>query len=144
MRQQIKAQDHGETHSHPAVGVIPARAKRIIFLTQSGGPSQIELYDHKPGRSLGRQGAPPDDAGLGTTVDHHDANQKQLIMPARTTFERCGQSGATIGEWMPHLKKVADELCFIKSMTTQEINHAPAMTHFLTGHQIPGRPSFGE
>ena len=71
------------------------------------------------------------------------ANQKQLIMPARTTFERCGQSGATIGEWMPHLKKVADELCFIKSMTTQEINHAPAMTHFLTGHQIPGRPSFG-
>jgi len=143
MRQQIKGQDHGGTHPHPAVGVLPARAKRIIFLTQSGGPSQIELYDHKPGLSRWAGKELPPSVRQGQRLTTMTANQKQLIMPARTTFERCGQSGATIGEWMPHLKKVADELCFIKSMTTHEINHAPAMTHFLTGHQIPGRPSFG-
>jgi hypothetical protein len=71
------------------------------------------------------------------------ANQKQLIMPPRIKFARCGSSGATIGEWLPHLQRVADELCFIKSMHTDEINHAPAMTKFLTGHQLPGRPSMG-
>jgi hypothetical protein len=71
------------------------------------------------------------------------ANQKQLVMPTRVKFQRCGQSGATIGEWLPHLREVADECCFIKSMHTDQINHAPAMTQFLTGHQLPGRPSMG-
>jgi hypothetical protein len=71
------------------------------------------------------------------------SNQKQLIMPPRVKFQRCGQSGATIGEWLPHLRDVADDICFIKSMQTEEINHAPAMTKFLTGHQLPGRPSIG-
>jgi hypothetical protein len=71
------------------------------------------------------------------------ANQKQLILPGITKFSQCGQSGATIGEWLPHLQGVADELCFIKSMHTDQINHAPAMTQFLTGHQLAGRPSIG-
>jgi hypothetical protein len=71
------------------------------------------------------------------------AQSKQLIMPGRTKFSRHGQSGATISEWMPHLGRVADDLCFVKSMTTDQINHAPAMTRFLTGHPLPGRPSIG-
>jgi hypothetical protein len=71
------------------------------------------------------------------------ANQKQLILPGITKFSQCGKSGATIGEWLPHLQGVADELCFIKSMHTDQINHAPAMTQFLTGHQLAGRPSIG-
>ena len=128
---------------HPAIGRISPRAKRVIFLTQSGGPSQIELFDHKPGLQKWAGKELPDSVRQGQRLTTMTSNQKQLIMPSRTKFERCGQSGATIGEWMPHLKKVADELCFIKSMTTHEINHAPAMTHFLTGHQIPGRPSMG-
>ena len=57
------------------------------------------------------------------------------MMPARTQFARHGQSGATVGEWLPHLGTVVDDLCFIKSMTTDHINHAPAMTFLLTGHQ---------
>lgn len=119
------------------------KAKRVIFLTQSGGPSQLELFDAKPNLMKWAGIELPDSVRQGQRVTTMTANQKQLIMPPRVNFERCGQSGATIGEWLPHLRGVADELCFIKSMHTDEINHAPAMTKFLTGHQLPGRPSMG-
>jgi len=119
------------------------KAKRVIFLTQSGGPSQIELYDHKPGLSQWAGQELPDSVRQGQRLTTMTANQKQLIMPARAKFLQHGQSGAMVGEWLPHIGSVADELCFIKSMTTNQINHAPAMTRFLTGHQIPGRPSVG-
>ncbi len=122
---------------------VAAKAKRVIFLTQSGGPSQLELFDEKPGLMKWAGVELPDSVRRGQRVTTMTANQKQLIMPARVKFERCGASGATIGEWLPHLRGVADELCFIKSMHTDEINHAPAMTKFLTGHQLPGRPSMG-
>jgi hypothetical protein len=85
----------------------------------------------------------PESVRQGQRLTTMTANQKQLILPALTKFSRCGQSGATISEWLPHLQGVADDLCFIKSMTTDQINHAPAMTKFLTGHQLPGRPSMG-
>ena len=119
------------------------KAKRVIFLTQSGGPSQHELFDYKPGLMKWAGVELPDSVRQGQRVTTMTANQKQLIMPSRVKFRQCGQSGATIGEWLPHLAEVADELCFIKSMTTDQINHAPAMTKFLTGHQLPGRPSIG-
>lgn len=120
-----------------------ARAKRVIFLTQSGGPSQLELFDEKPGLMKWAGVELPDSVRQGQRVTTMTSNQKQLIMPARVKFKRCGNSGSTIGEWLPHLQNIADELCFIKSMHTDEINHAPAMTKFLTGHQLPGRPSMG-
>jgi len=120
-----------------------AKAKHVIFLTQSGGPSQLELYDHKPQLEKWAGIEIPDSVRQGQRVTTMTSNQKQLLMPGRTKFERCGRSGATIGEWLPHLRGVADELCFIKSMHGDQINHAPAMTKFLTGHQIPGRPSMG-
>jgi hypothetical protein len=119
------------------------KAKRVIFLTQSGGPSQLELFDEKPDLMKWAGIELPDSVRQGQRVTTMTANQKQLVMPTRVKFNRCGQSGATIGEWLPHLQQVADELCFIKSMHTDEINHAPAMTKFLTGHQLPGRPSMG-
>jgi hypothetical protein len=71
------------------------------------------------------------------------SKQKQLILPGITEFSRHGEGGATVSEWLPHTGSVADELCFVKSMVTDQINHAPAMTKFLTGHQLAGRPSFG-
>ena len=119
------------------------RAERVIFLTQSGGPSQIELYDDKPGLAKWAGIELPDSVRQGQRLTTMTSNQKQLVMPSRSKFAPCGQSGATISEWLPHLREVADELCLIKSMTTEEINHAPAMTKFLTGHQLPGRPSLG-
>ena len=119
------------------------QAKRVIFLTQSGGPSQIELFDHKPNLRKMAGKELPESVRKGQRLTTMTAGKQQLIMPARTKFLQHGESGATIGEWLPHLGKVADELCFIKSMVTDQINHAPAMTKLLTGHQLPGRPSMG-
>jgi hypothetical protein len=121
----------------------PGKAKRVIFLTQSGGPSQIELYDHKPGlEKLAGTELPPS-VRMGQRLTSMTANQKQIVMPSRARFSRHGQSGATVGEWLPHIARVADDICFIKSMTSEHINHAPAMTFLQTGHQLPGRPSIG-
>jgi hypothetical protein len=127
----------------PALPHHRPRAKNVIFLTQSGGPSQIELFDHKPGLEKWAGKELPDSVRQGQRLTTMTANQKQLIMPARTSFQRYGQSGATLGEWLPHHAGVVDDLCFVKSMVTDQINHAPAMTKFLTGHQLPGRPSLG-
>ncbi|MCA9227090.1 MAG: DUF1501 domain-containing protein, partial [Planctomycetales bacterium] len=119
------------------------RAKNVIFLTQSGGPSQIELFDDKPGLSKWAGKELPESVRQGQRLTTMTANQKQLVMPSRATFGRYGDSGATVGEWLPHHTQVVDDLCFVKSMVTDQINHAPAMTKFLTGHQLPGRPSLG-
>ncbi len=129
----------------PAVGLphFTPRAKRVIFLTQSGGPSQLELFDEKSGLIEWAGKELPDSVRQGQRLTTMTSSQKQLVMPSRAKFRRCGESGATVGEWLPHLAKVADEMCFIKSMHTDQINHAPAMTQFLTGNQIPGKPSIG-
>ncbi len=134
-----------EAASLPAGSVahFPSRVRSVIFLTQSGGPSQLELFDQKPGLEKWAGQELPESVRQGQRLTTMTASQKQLVMPARVRFQRFGQSGATVGEWLPHLAGVADELCFIKSMHTDQINHAPAMTQFLTGHQIPGRPSMG-
>lgn len=133
----------GEKIGLPALPHFAPKAKRVIFLTQSGGPSQIELFDEKPGLAKLAGTELPESVRRGQRLTTMTSGQKQLIKPAATKFTRCGKSGATIGEWLPHLQRVADDLCFIKSMHTDQINHAPAMTQFLTGNQIPGRPSIG-
>lgn len=120
-----------------------ARAKRVIFLTQSGGPSQLELFDSKPGLPEWAGRELPDSVRRGQRLTTMTSGQKQLVMPSRVRFRRCGQSGAEISGWLPYLQQVADEICLVRSMYTEEINHAPAMTKFLTGHQLPGRPSVG-
>lgn len=129
----------GEPMAPPRQG----RAKRVIFLTQSGGPSQLELFDHKPDLLKHAGTELPASVRMGQRLTGMTANQKQIVMPSRCAFRQYGQSGATIGEWLPHMGRVADEICFIKSMTSEHINHAPAMTFLQTGHQLPGRPSIG-
>lgn len=142
-RAQAATSSAGDAIGLPGLPHFAPKAKRVIFLTQSGGPSQIELFDEKPGLMKWAGVELPDSVRRGQRVTTMTANQKQLIKPAATTFARHGQSGATISEWLPHLSRIADDVCFIKSMHTDEINHAPAMTKFLTGHQIAGRPSIG-
>ncbi len=132
----------------PAIGLpglphFAPKAKRVIFLTQSGGPSQLELFDEKPGLMKWAGLELPESVRQGQRLTTMTSKQKQLIMPARVSFNRAPKSGAAIGQWLPHLREVADDLCIIRSMRTDQINHAPAMTLFLTGHQIPGRPSIG-
>ncbi|MEZ6089912.1 MAG: DUF1501 domain-containing protein [Pirellulaceae bacterium] len=120
-----------------------ARAKRVIFLTQSGGPSQIELYDHKPGLRQMAGKTLPESVRGGQRLTGMTKGKPQLIMPSHASFAKRGESAATVSDWLPHIAGVADELCFVKSMLTDQINHAPAMTKFLTGHHLPGRPSMG-
>ena len=127
----------------PDVPHFAPKAKRVIFLTQSGGPSQIELFDEKPGLAALAGSELPESVRRGQRLTTMTSGQKQLVMPAHTRFHRWGQSGATVSEWLPHIGSISDEVCFIKSMYTEQINHAPAMTFLLTGHQIPGRPSIG-
>jgi hypothetical protein len=122
---------------------FPPKAKRVIFLTQSGGPSQIELFDDKPGLARWAGQDLPASVRMGQRLTSMTASQRQSVMPSRARLRQFGQSGATVGEWLPHLSSVVDDLCFIKSMHTDHINHAPAMTFMLTGHQLPGRPSLG-
>lgn len=120
------------------------KAKRIIYLFQSGGPSQIELFDYKPrlaelfGQDL------PDSVRGGQRLTGMTAYQKSFpVAPSQFGFQQHGQSGAWLSKLMPHTAKIADELCFIKSMHTEAINHDPAITFFQTGSQQPGRPSIG-
>ena len=134
--------------SRDAAAVAPPtfapKAKRIIYLFQSGGPSQMDLYDYKPllnelnGQQL------PDSVRQGQRLTGMSANQASLPLAGSIfKFAQHGQSGAWLSELLPHTAKIADELCFIKSMYTEAINHDPAITFFQTGSQIAGRPSLG-
>ena len=119
-------------------------AKRIIYLFQSGGPSQMELFDYKP-RLAEFQGADlPESVRMGQRLTTMSASQSSFpVVPSRYSFQRHGQSGAWVSELLPHTAKVVDRLAFIKSMHTEAINHDPAVTFLQTGSQIAGRPSMG-
>jgi hypothetical protein len=120
------------------------KAKRVIYLFQSGGPSQIELFDHKPELEKFYKQDLPDSVRKGQRLTSMSASQSRFPMvPSRYAFERRGQSGAWVSELLPYTARVADDLCFIKSMHTEQINHDPAVTFFQTGFQIAGRPSIG-
>ena len=122
-----------------------ARAKRVIYLFQSGGPPQMDLYDYKTHLDKVHKQEVPESVFNGQRLTGMTAGQSSFPV-ARSVFrfERCGASGAWLNtELMPHLAKVADEVCFIKSLHTEAINHDPAITFFQTGFQLAGRPSIG-
>ena len=120
------------------------QAKRVIYLFQSGAPSQLELFDHKPELERRRGTDLPESIRQGQRLTGMTAGQDKFpVVPSMFKFSRHGQSGATISELLPHLGKVADELCFIKSLSTEAINHDPAVTFLTTGAQLAGRPSLG-
>lgn len=120
------------------------KAKRVIYLFQSGGPSQIDLFDYKPELLRRRDQDLPEEIRRGQRLTGMTSKQERFPMvPSIFSFGQHGKSGAWISDVMPHLAKVADELCFIKSMHTTAINHDPAITFFQTGFQLAGRPSIG-
>ncbi len=123
---------------------LPQRAKRVIFLFQSGGPSQLDLFDYKP-QMAGRfdEDIPPSVFG-GQRVTGMVSNQSRFpVVPTKYEFAQHGESGMWMSELLPHTAKIADEICLIRSAHTEAINHDPAITFFQTGSQIPGRPSMG-
>jgi hypothetical protein len=123
---------------------LPARAKRVIYLFQSGAPSQIDLFDPKPGLMNLRGEELPDSIRQGQRLTGMTSTQASFpIAPSMFQFEQHGDSGAWISQLLPHTARIADELCFIKSMHTEAINHDPAITFMQTGAQLAGRPSLG-
>jgi len=120
------------------------RAKRVIYLFQSGGPSQIDLFDYKPLLNERHGSELPEEIRGGQRLTGMSANQSSLsLVGSPFQFQQHGDSGAWLSELLPHTARVADDLCFIRSLHTDAINHGPAVTFLQTGSQIPGRPSLG-
>ncbi len=123
---------------------FPAKAKRIIYLFQSGAPSQMDLFDPKPGMAKHRGEDLPESIRRGQRLTTMTSGQKNFpVAPSIFQFAQHGQSGAWLSEVFPHLSTVADDLCFVRSMFTEAINHDPAITFMQTGSQLAGRPSIG-
>ncbi|QDT32036.1 DUF1501 domain-containing protein [Thalassoglobus polymorphus] len=121
-----------------------AKAKRVIYLFQSGAPSQMDLFDHKPAIAERYGEELPDSVRMGQRLTGMTAKQDRLcIAPTIYDFKQHGKSGAWVSNLMPHTANISDDLCFIKSMHTDAINHDPAITFLMTGSQLPGRPSMG-
>ena len=120
------------------------KAKRVIYLFQAGGPSQLDLFDYKPKLTDMHGQELPDSVRDGQRLTGMSADQSSFPMTSSAfKFQQYGESRAWVSELMPHTAEMVDELCFIKSMQTGQINHDPAITFFQTGHQLPGRPSMG-
>lgn len=120
------------------------KAKRVIYLFQSGAPSQLELFDWKPLlRKMNGQEL-PESVRKGQRLTGMTSGQKRFpLAGAQIDFKQHGQSGAWLSDLLPHTAKVVDNLCIIRTMHTEAINHDPAVTFFQTGNQQPGRPSVG-
>ena len=120
------------------------RAKRVIFLFQSGGPSQLELLDYKPQLKAYFDKDLPDTVRMGQRITGMVTAQSRLpIAPSKFGFKQCGQAGTWIGDLLPYTQKIADDICVVNSVHTEAINHDPAITFIQTGSQQPGRPSLG-
>jgi hypothetical protein len=120
------------------------RARRVIYLFQSGAPSQVDLFDPKPGLARFQGADLPDSIRMGQRLTGMTSRQDRFpVAASRFAFARHGQSGADVSELLPYTAKQADLLCFVRSMHTEAINHDPAVTFFQTGAQLAGRPSIG-
>lgn len=128
----------------PGLPHHPPKAKRVIYLFQSGAPSQFETFDYKPGLNNLAKTELPDSVRMGQRLTGMTSGQQSFpIAPSIFKFSQHGEAGTWISDRLPHLSKQADKLCVIRSMHTEAINHDPAITFFQTGSQLPGRPSMG-
>ena len=136
--QQLLAAEEG------ALPHFAPKAKRIIYLFMYGGPSQIETFDYKPRLKQMHGEELPGSIRMGQRLTAMTATQTKFpVAQSIYNFAQHGKSGAWVSELLPHTAKVADKLCFIKTMHTEQINHDPGITFFQTGFQLAGRPSLG-
>ena len=120
------------------------KARRVIYLFQSGGPSQLDLFDPKPGLEGEFDKDLPDSVRMGQRITTMTSRQKRFpVAPSMFKFRQHGKSGQWFSELIPHISGIADKVAVVKSMVTQAINHDPAITFFQTGSQLAGRPSMG-
>lgn len=120
------------------------KARRVIYLFQSGAPSHLDLFDYKPGLTDKRGIELPDSIRMGQRLTGMTSGQKtKPVAPTTFKFAKYGKSGAELSELLPHIATVADDICLIRTMHTEAINHDPAITFIQTGSQQMGRPSIG-
>lgn len=127
----------------PDVPHYAPKARRAVYLLMNGAPPHVDMFDYKPELEKRRGQEIPESVHKNQRVSTMTQGAKKLAFPAFTGFKQYGQSGAWLCDFLPHTAAVADELCFVKSMHTGAVNHAPAITFFLTGSEMPGRPSLG-
>lgn len=134
----------GNSAARPGLPHFEPKAKRVIYLFQSGGPAQMELFDYKPQlRDRFGQDVPksiyPDERKTTMT----SAQTRFPVAPSTFKFKQYGSNGTWMSELLRHTSEIADDMCVIRSMFTDAINHDPAITFLMTGSQLPGRPSIG-
>jgi len=133
-----------KTGGLPGLPHFPPKAKRVIFLHQSGGPAQMDLFDYKPKLVEYRGKDLPGSVRMGQRITGMTSGQATLpVAPSIFKFQQYGKSGAWLSELLPHTAQVVDDIAIIKTMNTDAINHDPAITFIQSGSQQPGRPSMG-
>ncbi len=144
----LLAQDRGSAAAGPGAGPsgphFTPRARRVIYLHMVGGPSQIDLFDHKPVMNQWYDRDLPDSVRMGQRLTTMTSGQARFpIAPSMFRFAQHGRNGMWVTELLPWTAKLVDDLCFIRSMHTEAINHEPAISYMQTGNQITGRPCLG-
>jgi hypothetical protein len=127
----------------PGLPHHPPKVRRVIYLMQSGAPSHVDLFDYKPILARMRGQEIPETIHRNQQLSTMTASAGKPCLGALAPMRQHGQSGAWLSDFLPHTASIADDLCFIKSMRTHSVNHAPAMTALLTGAEQPGRPAIG-
>ena len=147
MGSMLTSRGDAATNDNPVAALsathFPAKAKRVIFLFMAGAPSQLDLFDYKPDLHKKFKEPLPDDVRDGQRVTAMTKNATKLIQPSKFRFQQRGENGIFMSELLPHLSTVVDDICLIKSMYTDAINHDPGKTLICTGSEIPGKPSLG-
>src|SRR3954466_3842424 len=128
----------------PGLPHFAPKAKRVIYLFMNGAPTHVELFDYKP-KLKEMHGKPmPENYFAGKRFSTMTGNPKgKVVLGSIEPFEQRGKSGAWVSNLLPHIAGIADDLCFVKSMHTEAVNHAPAISFFLSGAELPGRPTMG-
>ena len=144
-RESHAAATTGQVHpALPGFPHFPAKAKRLIYLHANGAPSQLDLFDYKPGLKEHFNKELPDSVRNGQRITTMTSGQERFpVAPSKFRFRQCGQSGIWMSELVPHMQQIADEITMIKSVNTDAINHDPACTFVMTGSEVPGKPSLG-
>ncbi len=138
---------HAAAKGQPGLPHLPhfaPKAKRVVCLWQGGGPSHLDLFDPKPMLAKMKGQDIPDSVRGTTRLSTMSSGYKKWpITPAIKPFKKYGKCGTEFSEMLPNIGALADDICVVRSMTTEAVNHAPGVTFFMTGAQVPGRPSLG-
>jgi hypothetical protein len=123
---------------------FPPKAKRVIYLFMAGGPSQMDLLDYKPALEKLHETELPDSVRMGQRITTMTSGQKSFpVVRSLFKFSQQGKCGAWVSELLPHISSIVDDICIVKTVNTEAINHDPAITFIQTGFQQPGRPCMG-